>query len=129
MDKSELTTFWLDSAKHDLTVCESLFEKGHYDWCLFIGHLVLEKVLKALWIREHYPEPHPRIHNLAKLAESIPLELSNEQKAYLLKVNDFYLQGRYPEDKYEFFKICTPEFAHENFIAIKEFYSWLLKQF
>ncbi len=129
MDKAELVRFWLDSAASDLSVCESLLERKHYDWCLFVGHLVLEKVLKALWLREHYPEPHPRIHNLAKLAEKIPLALSDEQKIYLLKVNDFYLQGRYPEEKSEFYKICTLEFAQENFAAIKEFYQWLLTKF
>ncbi len=91
--------------------------------------MVLEKVLKALWIRAHYPELHPRIHNLAKLAEKIPVQLTDDQIAQLLKFNDFYLRGRYPDEKREFYKICTPEFAKENFEAIKEFQQWLLKQF
>lgn len=52
-----------------------------------------------------------------------------ESLIYLLKVNDFHLQGRYPEEKSEFHKICTPEFARENFEAIKEFYQWLLTKF
>ena len=129
MEKSELIQFWLDSAAQDLIVCESLFEKKHFDWCLFIGHLVLEKVLKALWIKAHYPELHPRIHNLAKLAERIPLQLSDEQRDFLLKVNMFYLQGRYPEERAEFYKVCTPEFALENFEAMKRFYQWLRTQF
>lgn len=129
MEKSELIQSWLDSAARDLTACESLFEKKHYDWCLFIGHLVLEKVLKALWIRAHHPEPHPRIHNLVKLAEKIPLSLTDEQTTQLLDFNQFYLKGRYPEDKAQFHKICTREFAQKNFKAIKAFYRWLLKQF
>ncbi len=129
MEKAELVQHWLDSAAHDLTVAESLFEKKHYDWCLFVAHLVLEKTLKALWMRAHHPELHPRIHNLAKLAESVPLALSQEQTRFLLDANQFYLKGRYPEEKSEFYKICTPEFTRENFKAIKDFYQWLLKQF
>lgn len=128
MEKSELLQSWLDSAAEDLKAAGSLFENNHYDWCLFVGHLVLEKTLKALWIREHYPELHPRIHNLARLAELIPIVLTDEQKAYLLEVNQFYMKGRYPEDKGEFYKICTPEFAREHFDAIKKFYQWLLNQ-
>lgn len=93
-------------------------------WSSCIG-----KTLKALWINRHYPELHPRIHNLAKLAEQIPLSITHDQKAYLVKVNDFYLQGRYPEEKEEFYKVCTPDFVRDNFEAIKEFYQWLLKQF
>jgi HEPN domain-containing protein len=129
MDKSELVQHWLDSAKEDLAVCETLFKNKHYDWCLFIGHLVLEKVLKALWVREHFPEPHPRIHNLNKLSEKIPLNLTDEQKTYLNRVNDFYLQGRYPKEKREFYKLCTPEFTQKQFDAIKDFYKWLLQKF
>ena len=37
--------YWVETAEHDLPVAESLFKNGHYDWCLFIGHLVLEKML------------------------------------------------------------------------------------
>jgi HEPN domain-containing protein len=129
MEKSELIRHWLDSAQKDLAVCESLFNNKHYDWCLFIGHLVLEKVLKALWIREHFPEPHPRIHNLFKLAEKIPLNLTEDQQNDLLDFNQFYLKGRYPEDKTEFYQLCTLEFTRTNFDKIKSYYEWLLKQF
>ncbi len=69
MKKSEVLKNWLDSAKYDLAVCESLFEKKHFTWCLFIGPLVIEKILKALWMSKRYPEPHPRIHNLVKLSD------------------------------------------------------------
>jgi len=31
-------------------VAESLLEKGHYTWCLFVGHLILEKLLKAIYL-------------------------------------------------------------------------------
>ena len=40
-------TYWLSGAAHDLDAAEALFAAGKYDWCLFIGHLVLEKTLKA----------------------------------------------------------------------------------
>ena len=115
MQKKELIQFWLKSAEDDLKVCVSLFEEQHFDLCLFIGHLVLEKVLKAFWLNEHFPNPQPRIHNLAKLAEQAPLALTDTQKIFLLKVNEFYLQARYPEEKQEFSRICTAEFANETF--------------
>jgi len=46
--------YWLSQSDNDLPVAESLLEKGHYTWCLFIGHLVLEKLLKAFYIGEHH---------------------------------------------------------------------------
>jgi len=129
MTKSECVENWLDSAAKDLQVCESLFEKKHFDWCLFIGHLVVEKTLKALWIENHHPKPHPRIHNLLKLAKQIPLQLNEEQEDFLLDANTFYLSGRYPEDKKQFYKLCTLEYTQKHFNAIKTFRKWLLNQF
>ena len=51
MKIKEHVEYWLDSAKHDWDTVESLFSAGKYDWCLFIGHLVLEKILKALYVQ------------------------------------------------------------------------------
>jgi HEPN domain-containing protein len=50
MTKQEHIDYWLKSAEHDLKTAQSLFKSGKYDWCLFIGHLVLEKTLKALFV-------------------------------------------------------------------------------
>ncbi|MEO0127555.1 MAG: HEPN domain-containing protein [candidate division WOR-3 bacterium] len=45
--------YWLTAAAHDLDVAEFLFKNGRYDWCLFIAHLVLEKTLKAFYVRDN----------------------------------------------------------------------------
>ena len=50
-DKDELINYWLKSAESDIKVAEHLFEKGDYHYCLFLGHLVLEKALKALYVK------------------------------------------------------------------------------
>ena len=44
--------YWISQSDDDLVVAESMLEKGHYTWSLFIGHLVLEKLLKAIYVRE-----------------------------------------------------------------------------
>ena len=43
--------YWIDSADNDLAAAEDLLNSGRFDWCLFIGHLVLEKALKAIYIK------------------------------------------------------------------------------
>lgn len=55
--------YWVSQSDNDLPVAESLLENGHYTWCLFIGHLVLEKLLKAFYVKEHQ-KIAPRIHDL-----------------------------------------------------------------
>jgi HEPN domain-containing protein len=59
-----------------------MLEEGYYTWSLFIGHLVLEKILKTIYIREHQ-KIAPRIHDLVKLAKSTNLNLNDEQLVFL----------------------------------------------
>ncbi len=59
--------YWIDGAEHDLPVAESLFATQKFDWCLFIGLLVLEKILKAYIVRTTGKTP-PKTHDLLRLA-------------------------------------------------------------
>jgi HEPN domain-containing protein len=43
MSIEEHIAYWIESADNDLSTAESNFETKHYDWCLFIGNLVLEE--------------------------------------------------------------------------------------
>ena len=102
----------------------SMFDSQKYDWCLFIGHLVLEKILKAIFVNRNDNKNPPKIHNLIRLAELSEIELNNQQKFLLDKINDFNIQTRYPDYKLTFYKKCTKEYANEYFCKIKELYEW-----
>jgi HEPN domain-containing protein len=125
MTIEEHINYWIDSAEHDLSTAEALLETGKYDWSLFMGHLVLEKVLKALFVKGNENKIPPKIHNLVRLSEIALLELDSETKIFFDRVNDFNLEVRYPEYKNEFYKLCTKELAVENLIKIKESFSWI----
>ncbi len=128
MERSDLIQYWLTSAAHDLESAETLFEYKRFDWCLFLGHLVIEKTLKAFFVRDNPEENVPRIHNLSKLAEHTKLQFTPQQQSLLLEINQFNIKARYPDYKFEFYKKCTPEFTEEYFTKIKEMYRWLLPQ-
>ncbi len=119
--------YWLALSDNDLPVAESMLEKGHYPWSLFIGHLVLEKILKAIYVREHQSIA-PRIHDLVKLAKATSLTLSDEQLIFLSEVSDFNLESRYPDEKNQFAHKCSNEFATDYLTRIKEMRAWLKKQ-
>jgi HEPN domain-containing protein len=127
MNKEQKIKYWLNLAAHDLDVAETLFQNRKYDWCLFIGHLVIEKVLKAFYVRDTNESP-PWIHNLVRLAENTTLSLSDEQKQFLMEINRFNIEARYPDYKLSFFKLCTKKFTDEYFKKIKGLYKWLLLQ-
>jgi HEPN domain-containing protein len=125
MKIDEHIKYWLNSADHDLDTAESLFSAGKYDWCLFLGHLVLEKGLKAFYVKDNENRMPPKTHNLVKLAEKTTIPLNAELKLFLDEVNDFNLEVRYPEYKQEFYKTCTKKFAEEYLNKIKEHYKWI----
>jgi len=129
MDKNreKLIQYWLEAAKKDLPVIDHLFDKGDYTWALFLAHLVLEKVLKAYYVKK-IGKVVPYTHSLSLLAEKSNLKLSDKQKELLEKVTDFNIEARYPEETFSFYKICTKEFAGEYLNRIKEFYLWILKK-
>lgn len=127
MDITQHIEYWLKSASHDLDVAKTLFQNQQYDWCLFIGHLVLEKTLKAFFVRDNQGV-HPFTHNLLRLAENTKLHLSEEQLLLLADVNNFHIEARYPDFKFTFHKTCTKEFTEEYFNKIQEIYKWLLSQ-
>ncbi len=125
MTIEEHIAYWLESAEHDLEASESLFMSEKYDWCLFIGHLVLEKALKAIYVFNNENKVPPKTHNLVRLAEHSSLRLTQEQRIFLDEVNDFNLEARYPEYKREFYKRCTKDYADQYYTKIKEYYQWL----
>ena len=104
MTQAEHIAYWLDSAAHDLESAETLFQHQRYDWCLFIGHLIIEKVIQAFFVRDNPKVPVPQIHKLAKLAERTKLPLTSEQQALLVQITEFNIQTRYPDYKLEFYK-------------------------
>lgn len=62
----KLKDYWLKTAKHDYETMMSLFRSKRYPDSLFYGHLVLEKVIKALVVKKTKGHPPPT-HNLLVL--------------------------------------------------------------
>ena len=128
MEKQDYIEYWLRSSKDDLSSMESNFQSGKYDWSLFIGHLSLEKIFKALWVRNNPGDIPPKTHNLRKIASEALYHLSQDEDILLLEINDFNLEIRYPDYKFDFHKKCTKEFAEEYIKKTKELHQCILNQ-
>ncbi|MDZ7696021.1 MAG: HEPN domain-containing protein [Deltaproteobacteria bacterium] len=132
MATNEMIAYWVTSSDRDYQVMIDLFQKGHYTWSLFIGHLVIEKLLKAVCSQKRMKNP-PLIHDLLRLAEKGDLDLDEEQKDILDTVTTFNIQARYDDYKSDFHNKCTKDFTQKWVRSIKEFRIWLkqnhLKQF
>ena len=108
---------------------QGIFEAGKYDWALFVGHLALEKILKAHWVGNTENNTPPKVHNLVKLYQESNLSLLNKDElVFLNEVTGFNLESRYPETKFAFYRLCTREFTEEKIKRIKELYQCLRKE-
>jgi HEPN domain-containing protein len=124
MDKNEIIDYWIESSNIDDSAMNTLFNSGYYPWALFMGHLVIEKLLKAYFIKNK-DEDFPRIHQLLRIAEEAGLPLSDEQKDFLLEVTTFNIKARYPDYKSRFHRKATKEFTEKYLFKIREFREWL----
>ncbi len=127
MTKDEAIKYWTTSADNDFRAALHLHEKGDHAWSLFIGHLVIEKLLKARYVMKTGGIP-PFIHDLARLAELSALELTEEQKDTLDTISSFNIQGRYDDYKMSFQRKCTDVFSKKWIGEILEFSEWIKKQ-
>jgi len=48
MTKEEHIQYWIKTAERDLESAQANFDAKRYEWCLFIGHLMLEKTVKSI---------------------------------------------------------------------------------
>lgn len=103
-----------------------MFDAKRYNWALFVGHLMIEKLLKAYYTKVNDDFP-PFIHNLFRLAEKSQIELNEENKLFFTTVTAFDINARYDDYKMSFQKICTPEYTAEWIALLKEKRSWIRK--
>lgn len=124
MDKQDLINFWVESSDLDFSAMESLFKNGHYIWSLFLGHLVIEKLLKAYYVKV-VDDNVPKTHNLLIIAKNSNLELTEKQQDFLLEITAFNIKARYPDYKKRFYKKATKKFTERYLKKIREFRVWL----
>lgn len=96
VDVNKQIQYWRSGAQEDWEVATSLVRDGKVRHGLFFAHLALEKVLKAHVCR-HSQDVAPRVHNLVRLSELADLCPGQEAKEVLADMNQFHLEGRYPE--------------------------------
>jgi HEPN domain-containing protein len=128
MRKEDYIEYWLKSSENDYSTMMNLLNSKDYHWALFIGHLVIEKIIKAIYIQNNKENIPPRIHNLLLLSEKAKLKVDDSQEDLLDLITTFNISTRYPDYKGEFYRKCNESFATKNIEKIKELRSWLLQK-
>ena len=119
--------FWVETSDDDYKTMVNLFKTKDYHWSLFIGHLVLEKLLKACVVKR-IADNAPFTHDLTKLAKITGLSFSENQLDWLDTITTFQLNARYDSYKKAFYKKCSPEFTQVWFDKIEILRSWIKEE-
>ena len=128
MDNLNLMEYWINSSDEDYNVMQYLYKGKKNSYCLFFGHLVIEKLLKGLYAKNNKENPYTiKSHNLLALAEKCKLELSDEQIEKLQIITQFNISARYDDYKETFNKKCTDEYTEKQVENIEEVRTWLKK--
>lgn len=124
----KVVDYWKISSEHNYETAKFLYKGRRYSDCLFFCHLMIEKILKGLVVKQTKIHA-PYIHELDTLAIKTGLNLSKEQMCQLEIVNTFNISARYDNIKKSFYQKCTKEYTEEYFNISKKLYLWLKKQY
>ncbi len=116
--------YWIKSSDNDYQTMIDLFKSKHYHWSLFIGHLVIEKLAKAVYLKKTKKYP-PLIHDIRRIFEKAGIQLSEKQMVVCDTITRFNIDARYDDYKSKFYNLCTLEFTTKWIEEIKEFRKWI----
>lgn len=88
--------YWFNSAFDDLESAKVLINNKRYLQGLFFCHLVIEKAIKAIVVKQT-EEIAPRSHNLLYLSEIAGITFNEKDELFLGILMKYQLQGRYPD--------------------------------
>lgn len=129
MDSVDLIKYWFESSDNDYETMKVLYNNKKNTWCLFIGHLVIEKLLKGLYAKNNPENPiAPKIHNLILLSQKANLEVPTEIRKKIQTINTFNISARYDDYKKSFDAKCTEDYTLEQVKNIEEVRKWLKEQ-
>jgi len=125
-DANKMIQYWIDSSDDDFDTMITLYENKRYSWSMFLGHLMIEKLLKALFVKTK-DSYLPFTSDLLYLAEKCNLVLDNTQQLFFVTVSSFNLNAWNDDYKMSFQKTCTPEFCAIWIENLKNQRIWIKK--
>jgi HEPN domain-containing protein len=119
---------WVSTSNYDLQTADAMYKAGRYLYVVFMCHLAVEKMLKAILTYKHPEDIPPKIHNLINLMQKAEITFPEDLKDFLQRIDNVSVVTRYPED----LRMLSREFNQETSKRIltdtKKVIKWLKKQ-
>ncbi len=125
-DVAELFQHWSKTADYDIKTASDMFNVKRYPYALFMCHLAIEKLLKALIVKQTN-EHAPYTHNLVELGKNSGINFTEDDQILLADLKEFNLESRYPEWKKDFYKKANRKYTERYLLRTTSLFAWLKK--
>ena len=126
MTKADHIAYWKDTADEDWADVQRTIGAEADVHGLFFAHLVIEKLSQAHWVKDNAGDVSPRTHNIVRLWRGTLLTPGPSQENVALQLNDYQLQGRYPDHQRRLRTTTTAAYAHQLLADVTALRAWLL---
>ena len=114
LSKTDHINYWVSSLEEDWERALFLYGKKDYVFCLFCVHLCIEKLSKALWVKENPNSNHPaRTHNLKHVLADTSFIPNPKQSFFIDGLHKYQIEGRYPDYKKLIYSYTTENYTNE----------------
>lgn len=107
------------SSEYDLQTAEQMLISGRYIYVVFMCHLAIEKMLKAI-VAETTENVPPKTHNLIYLIKLASVKLPQDIFDFITKINNASIVTRYPEEFSKLLDVYPKDIVEKYLIKTKE---------
>ena len=118
---------WLATAQYDLETAEFMYTSGRYIYTVFMSHMALEKITKAV-IEEVSGKEPPRTHDLQYLFTLAGLTPEENTQDFIAELSNLSVATRYPVDFERALSDFSKDRAEFVLATTKETFEWIKTQ-
>jgi HEPN domain-containing protein len=123
MDK--IVKNWVATSNYDLQTAAAMYKAGRHLYVVFMCHLAIEKMLKALLAHKYPENVLPKIHSLINLSQRGEIALPENLKDFFQRLDSVSVVTRYPEDLRTLSKEFNQDTAKRILADTKRMIKWL----
>jgi len=129
MTTEEKVAYWVGLSDYDLETADAMLATKRYLYVAFMCHQVIEKIFKACYSKLKEETP-PFTHKLIYLAQHGDFYdlLNEDQINFVLELEPFNIETRYPEYKERLTKRLTPNYCERLIEQTKILQQWIKEQ-
>lgn len=121
------TKNWIDTANYDFKTAEVMLKSKRYIYVVFMCHLSIEKMIKAIISTERKGLP-PKSHSLLYLSKKVSIQFIEDIQEFIEQLDNVSIITRYPEDLRRMSKEFNKSRAEEVFKKTRRTLRWLRQE-